>query len=100
MISSTFKKAFLSFALLSLISSTGAQVASCDISSPDCCWVVRIWQMMGQRTTVSSTHPTACCSMSGVVCSESSVIKIQWRNKNITGPIPEDIGKFKNLLFL
>ena len=100
MISSTFKKAFLSFALLSWISSTGATPASCDILSPDCCWVVRIWQMMGQSTPVSSTDPTACCSMSGVSCQGSGVTQLEWGDKNLAGPISEDIGNLRNLQYL
>ena len=88
--------------ILVMISPAQAQADSCDSSSPQCCWVVRIWQLMGKTTTVDHTSATACCSMSGVTCTGSIVTKIQWDNQNpkLTGSIPPEIGNLVNLTWL
>jgi hypothetical protein len=80
-----------------MISPAKAQTKTCDSSSPQCCWVVRIWQLMGKRTSVLSTSSTGCCFMSGVTCSGSKVITIDWNNRNLTGSIPSDIENLVNL---
>ena len=70
-------------------------------ASPDCCSVVQSWKQMGKTTTITRaqqhTNATSCCSMSGVTCSRSSVIKIDWNNKTLTGSIPTTIGNLENL---
>jgi len=78
------------------------QPATCTSSSPQCCWVVRIWQLMGKSTSVSSTSSTACCSMSGLTCSGSIVYSIDWELQSLSGSIPPEIGNLVNLetLFL
>jgi len=85
---------------LSLISQVNAQ-ASCSPSSPQCCWVVRLWELMKAATTVSSSSATACCSspgrIPGVVCSGSTVLELNWNNLELTGAIPQEIGKLVNL---
>jgi hypothetical protein len=81
-----------------MISPTEAAV-SCDSSSPQCCWVVRIWQLMGKSTSVSSTNPTACCShgIPGVTCSGSTITEINWSEKKLTDQIPSEIGNLVDL---
>ena len=98
MISSTFKKASYVLALSAWITSTDAQVANCTSTSRQCCWVVRIWQLMGQTTNVSSTSTEKCCTgIGGVVCSSSRVTQLNWAAKNLRGAIPSDIGNLINL---
>ena len=71
---------------------------TCDSTSPQCCWVVRSWQLMGQTTDVSSTSATACCSMTGVTCdSTSKVTAIEWSGKGLSGSIPAEIGSLEKL---
>ena len=77
------------------VAQTGAQT-TCSSTSPDCCWVVQIWKLMGKSTQVSSTSSTACCSMTGVRCSGSAVTHLYWGN-GLTNQIPEDIGNLRNL---
>jgi hypothetical protein len=79
-----------------LIANVGAQ-ATCDSTSPQCCWVVRSWQLMGKNTTVSSGSGYDCCSMDGVSCSGSHVTAIKWNYKGLAGSIPVEIGNLKNL---
>jgi hypothetical protein len=91
------------------ISAAEAQaVVTCDSSSPQCCWVVRIWQEMGKTTTVSATSATECCNkldsentgsgISGVYCSlDGSVTEIRWSSQSLSGSIPPEIGNLKNL---
>jgi hypothetical protein len=89
----------LSLMIASLISPAEAAV-SCSSTAYQCCWVVRIWQLMGKTTSVSSTSSTACCSMSGVTCSGTSVTKIDWRLQSLNGTIPSDISKLASLQYL
>jgi hypothetical protein len=87
--------------MLALISPAEAQTvpATCTASSPQCCWVVRIWQLLGKTTSVSSTSSTACCKMSGVVCSGSTVTELHWDNQGFSGfSIPPDIGNLTDLI--
>jgi hypothetical protein len=78
-----------------------ASEVTCTPESPQCCWVVRIWKLMGKSTLVDHTSATACCSMSGVTCSGSTVTKIYWSFRGITGcSIPPDVGNLVNLTFL
>ena len=78
------------------ISPTEAAV-SCDSSSFQCCWVVRIWELMGKTTSVSSTSSNDCCNMEGVTCSDSSVTQINWNKLGLTQQIPSDIRNLVNL---
>ena len=96
MLLSSLKNSILAFALIGLIAGVES-LASCTSASPQCCWVVRSWQLMGKSTSVSSTSSTACCSMSGVSCSGSSVTGINWDSKYLTGTIPAELGKLTSL---
>ena len=69
---------------------------------PECCWVVRSWQMMGQ-TIPSHISPTdnSCCSnsMDGVTCdpSNTTVTELNWMSRGLSGSFPKDIGNLINL---
>jgi len=100
----------LAMALACVISPVEAAV-SCSSTSPQCCWVVRIWQLMGQTTSVSSTSSTACCyyigsktktsGIPGVSCtSTGNVTELNWWMTGLSGPIPADIGNLVNLNYL
>jgi len=100
----------LSLAIASMISPAEA-AASCTSSSPQCCWVVRSYQLMGRTTSVSSTSSTACCrnlgsttqtsGIPGVTCtSTGTVTGIQWVKFALPGIIPSDIGNLVNLTYL
>ena len=96
MILISFKNSILALGLSAFSVFVNAQTA-CDSTSPQCCWVVRSWQLMGQNTTVSSGSDKECCSMDGVSCSGSLVTAINWNYKGLSGSIPADIGNLKNL---
>ncbi len=85
--------------ILVLIFPTEAAV-SCDPSSPQCCWVVRIWQLMGKTTSVSSTSSNDCCNMEGVTCTGPDVTQINWNKLGLTQQIPSDIRNLKSLTLL
>jgi hypothetical protein len=96
---------------LAMICPAKAQIVTCDSSSPQCCTVVRSWQLMGKTTLVSSTSSTACCyylgtttqssGIPGVNCtSKGTVTQIIWYNKGLTGPIPPEIGHLMSLTHL
>jgi hypothetical protein len=78
------------------ISSTEAAV-SCDSSSSQCCSVVRIWELMGKTTSVSSTSSNDCCNMEGVTCTGPDVTQINWNKLGLTQQIPSDIRNLVNL---
>jgi hypothetical protein len=111
MINSSFSM-MLSLVMLVMISPAQAQAVSCDSSSPQCCWVVRIWELMGKTTSVSSTSSTACCSklgtttqtsgITGVTCTSTggTVTKIDWNSQSLQSSIPPDIGNLVNLTYL
>lgn len=47
----------------------------CDQGSPECCWVIRSFQLMGgsdkalsDRTEWRRQIPTVCCYMDGIEC--------------------------------
>ena len=72
-------------------------VTTCTSTSPQCCWVVRIWKLMGKTTNVSPTSSTACCSMTGVTCDNTNKVrKIVWGFKGLSGSIPAEIGNLIN----
>ena len=114
MISSSLKNSILALTLSALIATAEARkgakkssssdvpsIATCTSTSPQCCWVVRSWQLMGKTTTVSSTNATACCSMTGVTCDSSNKVrKIVWGSKGLSGSIPAEIGNLVNLTHL
>jgi hypothetical protein len=80
--------------------------------SPDCCWVVQLWQMWGKSTLITENelnrNSLSCCSsfhsdsilkpsplsIEGVHCSYGRVTKIKWIKKGLTnqiksnGPLP------------
>jgi hypothetical protein len=104
----------LFFLILAMISPAKGQTvpATCDSSSPQCCKVVRSWQLMGKTTpSVDHTNATACCyylgstnqtlGIPGVTCSSTGqVTKIEWIAQGLTGPIPLEIGDLVNLQHL
>ena len=81
--------------LVLAISKTEAK-GLCTAFSPDCCWVVQSWRQAGQTTSVSPFHPTACCDMQGVTCSDAKVTEIQWRGLGIKR-VPYALRKLTNL---
>ena len=100
MISSSLKNSILALALSALIVGTDAAV-SCNSGSPQCCWVVRSWQLMGKSipTGISSTD-NSCCTvpMAGVTCdSTNKVINIYWVWQGLSGSIPRSMGKLTSL---
>jgi hypothetical protein len=95
----------LFFLILAMISPAKAQIVTCDSSSPQCCWFVRINQLMGLNTSISSTSTTACCN-SGVpgsslaICSGSTITELYFWGNKLTGSIPPEIGNLVNLQWL
>ena len=85
------------FMLFFLAISPTEAVVSCDSSSSQCCWVVRIWELMGKTTSVSSTSSNDCCNMGGVTCDASIVTGISWKRLSLVGSIPSDIRNLVNL---
>ena len=92
------------------ISCTQAQRSSteCEAQSPQCCWVKRSWELMGQSTSVSFTNATACCQnlgdstqtsgIPGVTCtSTGNVTEINWFFKSLKHSIPSELGNLGNL---
>jgi hypothetical protein len=88
------------------------QVASeLDTSNPSeqCKWVLSIWQKMGgSDIIVDSSNSSSCCyylgsttqssGITGVRCrTDGSVTEIIWRNIDLTGSIPFEIGNLVNL---
>jgi len=81
---------------------------NCNANSPDCCWVTRIFQMMGKTIDGSafSVHK-ACCrddtqpGIPGVECdSTGKVVRINWNSQNLIGHIPSALGEIKDLTHL
>ena len=80
---------------------------NCNANSPDCCWVTRIFQMMGKTINGSafSAHKACCKSngvggLPGVYCDlggEGKVLSIQWWHQDLKGHIPSALGKVKSL---
>jgi hypothetical protein len=110
---------FLSIALM--ISSAEAKngkaaevSAICVKSASDCCWVVKIWQKMGRShpgITIHNKYIPECCDMPGVTCEkfkpiftfrsrQRKVLKIEWGDQSLRGPIPSEIKNLKNLQVL
>jgi len=99
----------LSLAMITMIAPADAQITTCTSTSPQCCWVVQIWQLMGKTTSVSATNATACCSyISGVTTyppgipmvtctSRGMVTGINWKNMSLTGSIPSSFENLRNL---
>jgi hypothetical protein len=83
----------LSLAISFMISPAKSQHVACTPGvSPQCCWVVRMWQLMGKRTSTDPTSRSACCKMEGISCSDSKVTKINWEKQQLTDHIPSEIG--------
>jgi len=103
----------LSLAMITMISPADAQIATCTSTSPQCCWVIRIWQLMGKTTAVSPISSTDCCSsvvsstgtttiqnngIPGVTCTSTGMVtKIDWKSNGLTGTVPPYFGKLVNL---
>ena len=108
-----FDSTILALALSALIATAEAQktkktssIASCTTSSPQCCWVVRSWQLMGKTipSGIKSTD-SSCCTlpMSGVsrvTCDSSNKVKKIFWVWGLSGSIPAEIGKLINLTHL
>ena len=93
---------------------------TCTSSSRQCCWVRRMWELMGKTAPIveSPTHGTACCKyllsalgallstqtngIPGVYCAlNGDVVAINWASQSLTGAIPpETIGNLINLDYL
>lgn len=73
----------------------------CSSTSTQCCWVIRIWQLMGQTTMMDPTSSSACCSSNGdipgISCSASKVTHINWSQQELYGSIPSDIANLNEL---
>ena len=100
----------IAMTLAILISPADAQTSStaCISTSPQCCWVIRSWELMGKTTSVSSTNATACCNdlgsttqttgISGVTCTSTGIVtKINWGFESLQGSIPFELSKLVNL---
>ena len=105
----------MTLAMASMISPADAQTSSTTCSStskktpsPQCCWVKRSWELMGQTTSVSSTSSTACCyylgsttqtsGIPGIYCSSDGIVtKIHWGLKSLRYSIPTELSNLKNL---
>jgi hypothetical protein len=92
-------------------SSCTSQATTCNSSSPQCCWVKRIYQLMGKTTSFFSDTAAACCSyldsapqfsgIPGVNCTSiGNVTGINWGSSSLIGSIPEDFENLKNLQIL
>jgi len=104
----------MSLAIVSTLISPAQAQTTCTSSSPECCWVKRSWQLMGETTSVSSTNATACCNyldlttqillttqtsgIPGVYCtSTGNVTGIMWWSESLQGSIPADLSNLVNL---
>ena len=90
----------LALTLTALIAGVESQ-ATCTTASPQCCWVVRSWQLMGKTIPAGITsNDNSCCTlpMTGVTCdSTNKIIKISWAFSKLSGAIPASIGNLVNL---
>jgi len=84
---------------------------TCDVNSPQCCWVTRFRQLMGKVTVVDYSGPGACCNyiqgtyrrtgIPNVRCDSSgNITGIFWSSQGLKGPIPSGIEILKNLQYL
>jgi hypothetical protein len=106
----------MTLTMVTLMIPADAQTVSCTPTSPECCWVIRSWQKMGNTTSASPFSATACCNtlvsstgtkttqnsgIPGVNCtSTGNVTQITWGDLWLRGPIPIEIGNLKNLVEL
>jgi len=92
----------LALTLSALVVGVKAQTVTCTTASPQCCWVVRSWQLMGKAipTGIKSTD-RSCCTvpMAGVTCdsTKTKVTGLDWSFKSLTGSIPSEIGNLVDL---
>ena len=94
----------LALAISALVVGVEAQV-TCTTSSPECCWVVRSWQLMGKATPtgIKSTDRSCCTKpLDGVTCdsTKTKVTGLNWSFKTFTGRIPSELGKLTSLTSL
>jgi hypothetical protein len=95
-------------------------VVTCVSNSRQCCWVRRMWELMGRTAPilVSPTHGTACCQkllstsgallstqpngIPGVYCTlNGDITAISWGSQSLTGGIPsQTIGMLSKLKYL
>jgi hypothetical protein len=64
----------------------------------DCYWVVSAWNAMGKSSKRGSSKPMACCSMTGVTCSDIAVIGVNWNSQGLTGSIPKVLAKIQGMV--
>jgi len=89
-------------------------------TTAECFWVVESWQLMGKTTSVSPTHPTACCNyvvsstgkttgktttqtsgIPGVNCTSTGIVtQINWWGLGLVNTIPAELGRLTNLTYL
>jgi len=110
----------MTLTMISLISPADAQT-TCSSTSPDCCWVVQSWEMMGKTTTVDRNSATACCSIfirspsplspyfpagsttqtggvPWVYCtSDGTVIQLKWSFQGLKNSIPSELKNLRSL---
>ena len=87
----------LLIALTALVSTT--QAITCNSSSPQCCWVWRVRELMKLSLSgASTTIPTSCCQQSlGIACVGTSVVAFYISNQGLTGSIPAEIENLKDI---
>ena len=91
----------LALTIAAFILGVESQISTCTSTSPECCRVVRSWQLMGKTVPagISSTD-NSCCTvpMAGVTCdSTSNVIQLAWASQGLSGSIPRSMGKLTSL---
>jgi hypothetical protein len=98
----------MSLAIVSTLISPAQAQTTCTSSSPECCWVVLSWQLMGKTTSVSSTSATDCCrylgstsqtsGILGVTCTSTGIVtEINWYDQGLQGPTPAELSNLVNL---
>lgn len=82
---------------------THDEPVSCTSTSSQCCWALRVRQLMGLSIKGSTpTSATGCCvSALGVTCTGTSVTRLVITGSSgATGSIPDDIGRLVDLTTL
>ena len=79
---------------------SGKSGKSTVVEYSDCYWVVSAWKAMGKSSTRVSSKRMACCSMTGVTCSDIAVIGVNWNSQGLTGSIPKVLAKIQGMVNL
>lgn len=67
------------------------------MASRDCYLVAAIYRAMGGKTY----DLYACCRIPGAICdSYNNVVEIRWKDHDLKGLIPLEIGELRHLRFL